>query len=60
MARSTSSNPPGSTQTASGRVVRDGRPVHDSSRGHLMPAGHESANAPDHLSARRGQAGHQQ
>lgn len=55
MARTASNataNPSGSTQTASGRVV-SGRPVHDTSRGHLMPAGHESANEPDHLSVRR-------
>lgn len=52
------SNPPGTTQTASGRVV-SGQPVHDSSRGHLMPAGHESGSSPDHLATRRGQAGHQ-
>jgi hypothetical protein len=51
-------NPPGSTQLPSGRVV-SGPPVHDSSRGHLMPAGYESDSAPDHLATRRGQAGHQ-
>lgn len=51
-------NPPGSTQTASGRVF-SGQPTYDSARGHLMPAGHEASSAPDHLAARRGQAGHQ-
>jgi hypothetical protein len=59
MASNATSNPSGSTQNASGRVIADGRPVHDTRRGHLMPAGHDSASEPQHSAARRGQAGHQ-
>lgn len=59
MASNATSNPSGSTQNASGRVIADGRPVHDAARGHLMPAGHDFAGQPEHSAARRGQAGHQ-
>lgn len=59
MASNATTNPAGSTQNAAGRVIRDGRPVYDAGRGHLMPAGHEAASAPQHGAARRGQAGHQ-
>ena len=59
MASNATSNPSGSTQNGAGRVIADGRPVYDSVRGHLMPAGHDSASAPQHGAARRGQAGHQ-
>lgn len=59
MAPQPTSNPSGSTQNAAGRVIADGRPVYDERRGHLMPAGHDSASEPQHSAARRGQAGHQ-
>ncbi len=62
MAKSTPnpvSNPAGSTQTPSGRVVRDSAPVFDAGRGHLMPAGHSDSDRQDHHVARTGQAGHQ-
>ena len=59
MASDATSNPCGSTQNAAGRVIADGRPVYDPGRGHLMPAGHDSASAPEHGTARRGQAGYQ-
>lgn len=59
MASTPTSNPAGSTQNASGRVIADGRPVYDPGRGHLMPIGHDAASAPQHGAARRGQAGHQ-
>ncbi len=52
------SNPPGTTQTANGQVL-NGRPVMDHSRGHLMPAGHDSSSQPQHFDARSGNAGHQ-
>lgn len=59
MASNPTSNPAGSTQNAAGRVIAEGRPVYDSRRGHLMPAGYDSAGAPQHGAARRGEAGHQ-
>ncbi|MEV7624256.1 hypothetical protein [Actinoplanes sp. NPDC089786] len=59
MASNPSSNPSGSTQNATGAVIADARPVYDARRGHLMPAGHDAASAPQHSAARRGQAGHQ-
>ncbi|GID94549.1 hypothetical protein ACFQFC_35165 [Amorphoplanes digitatis] len=59
MAFNATSNPYGSTQNAAGRVIADGRPVYDASRGHLMPAGHDAASAPQHGAARRGQSGYQ-
>lgn len=59
MASNATSNPAGSTQNAAGAVIANGRPVYDAGRGHLMPAGHDSASAPQHSAARRGQAGHQ-
>lgn len=59
MASNATSNPCGSTQNAAGRVIADGRPVYDTARGHLMPAGYDAAGLPEHSVARRGQAGHQ-
>jgi hypothetical protein len=42
-----------STQTSTGRVIPNGTPVHDVRRGHLMPAGHDDRDAPQHLATRR-------
>ena len=52
-------NPAGSSQTPDGRVIRDAAPVYDANRGHLMPAGHNDADQPQHQAARSGTAGHQ-
>ena len=52
-------NPAGSTQTPDDRVIKNGAPVFDDSRGHLMPAGHNDTDQPQQHAARRGAAGHQ-
>jgi hypothetical protein len=48
----TASNSAGSTQTPTGRII-PGAPVHDGRRGHLMPAGHDDRDAPQHLTTRQ-------
>lgn len=58
---SVTTNPPGSTQLPDGCVITDAAPVYDQGRGRWVPAtcGHAHDDAPDHIAARAGQAGHQ-
>jgi hypothetical protein len=51
-------NPPGTTQTADGCVI-SGAPVYDEGRRTWIAPHCGHTDTPDHIAARRGEAGHQ-